>query len=344
VILVSAKGSSKKDIRKFQNKKNTEKNERSSTLTVIETVEPSWDDIAEKYHYRVYKDLLEKKFGSGEGIVWDNTWHCYSYLSARNFPKMKILHTQHGILERLRVSIRDFKFPRFLGLSKPHAEYMSSTLKIPVRYVHNGIPLPNLSEQNDANNIFSGSGNNEMNNKQYLLSLNRIIPEKGIDDAIDVAVETRNHIKVAGGDRFSPKSYVEKIIQKCKNSKGYAEYYGLVDNPTKIGLIKNCKAVISCPKPIWMEAFGLYAVEANAYGKPVLALSNGGLNDIILNGVNGFLAETPEKLKKYVDKLEGLDPQACRKRVEEMFTDEIMTNNYLSIFKRVVDDNPESRW
>jgi glycosyltransferase involved in cell wall biosynthesis len=60
------------------------------------------------------------------------------------------------------------------------------------------------------------------NNKQYLLSINRIIPEKGIDDVIDVAVKTSNHIKVAGGDRFSPKSYVEKIIQKCKNSNGYA--------------------------------------------------------------------------------------------------------------------------
>jgi hypothetical protein len=56
------------------------------------------------------------------------------------------------------------------------------------------------------------------------------------------------------------------------------------------------------------------------------------------------LTETPEKLKKYVDKLDGLDPEACRKRVEEMFTDEIMTNNYLSIFKKVLDDDPESRW
>jgi hypothetical protein len=56
------------------------------------------------------------------------------------------------------------------------------------------------------------------------------------------------------------------------------------------------------------------------------------------------LAETPEKLKKYVDKLDGLDPQACRKRVEEMFTDEIMTNNYLSIFEKILVDNPESRW
>jgi glycosyltransferase involved in cell wall biosynthesis len=344
VILVSAKGSSMANTQKFQNEKNS-RNHLSSTLTVIETIEPSWDEIAEQYHYTMYKDLLEKKFGSGEGIVWDNTWHCYSYLSARNFPKMKILHTQHGVLERLQVSIRDFKFPRFLGLSKPHAEYMSTTLEIPVRYVHNGIPLPQgLSKHKNGNSSFSASRNNKSNNKQYLLSLNRITPEKGIDDAIDVAVETRNHIKVAGGDRFSPKSYVEKIIRKCKNSNGYAEYYGLVDNKTKEELLENCKALIGCPKPIWMEAFGLWAVEANAYGKPVLALRNGGLKDIVVDGINGFLGDNLEELKGYVEKIHQCTPGACRKRVEEMFTDEIMTNNYLSIFKKVLDDNPESRW
>ena len=36
-------------------------------------------------------------------------------------------------------------------------------------------------------------------------------------------------------------------------------------------LLRNCKAVIGCPESYWMEAFGLYAVEANSYGKPVLA-------------------------------------------------------------------------
>ncbi|HEY9386244.1 MAG TPA: glycosyltransferase [Nitrososphaeraceae archaeon] len=96
--------------------------------------------------------------------------------------------------------------------------------------------------------------------------------------------------------------------------------------------------------PYWIEAFGLYAVEANAYGKPVLALRNGGLNDIVVNGVNGFLAESLEELKGYVDNIDQCAPQACRKRVEEMFSDEVMTNNYLSIFKKVLEDDPRFRW
>jgi glycosyltransferase involved in cell wall biosynthesis len=307
-----------------------------SNLNVIETIEPSWEGTAaEEAHYLMYKELLEKEYGSGNGIVWDNTWHCFSYLSAKKFPKMKIIHTNHGIIERQKVPVKQLRFPRYIGLSRLHAKYMSSILKIPVRYVHHGIPLPPIEETKNDN---SPSGD-------YLLSINRIVREKGIDDSIDLAVRTRNTIKIAGDDIHVPDlSYVQMIREKCQNSDGLAEYFGLVDNKTKIELIKKCKAVIACPKPTWMEAFGLYAVEANAYGKPVLALSNGGLNDIIVNQTNGFLAKTPRELQGYVEKVYECSPESCRRRVEKLFTDEIMTKNYLHIFERVMEDEPAFRW
>jgi glycosyltransferase involved in cell wall biosynthesis len=307
-----------------------------SNLNVIETIEPSWEGTAaEEAHYLMYKELMEKEYGSGNGIVWDNTWHCFSYLSAKKLPKMKIIHTNHGIIERQKVPVKQLRFPRYIGLSRLHAKYMSSILKIPVRYVHHGIPLPPIEETKNDN---SPSGD-------YLLSINRIVREKGIEDSIDLAVRTRNTIKIAGDDIHVPDlSYVQMIREKCQNSDGLAEYFGLVDNKTKIELIKKCKAVIACPKPTWMEAFGLYAVEANAYGKPVLALSNGGLNDIIVNQTNGFLAKTPRELQGYVEKVYECSPESCRRRVEKHFTDEIMTKNYLHIFERVMEDEPAFRW
>jgi len=308
----------------------------SSNLNVIETIEPSWEGTAaEEAHYLMYKELLEKEYGSGNGIVWDNTWHCFSYLSAKKFPKMKIIHTNHGIVERQKVPVKQLRFPRFIGLSRLHAKYMSSVLKIPVRYVHHGIPLPLVEETKNNNNA----------NGDYLLSINRIVREKGIEDSIDLAMRTRNTIKIAGDDIHVPDlSYVQMIREKCQNTNGLAEYFGLIDNKTKIELIKKCKAVIACPKPTWMEAFGLYAVEANAYGKPVLALSNGGLNDIIVNQTNGFLAKTPRELQGYVEKVYQCSPESCRHRVEKLFTDEIMTKNYLHIFERVMEDEPAFRW
>ena len=309
--------------------------ELPSNLNIIETIEPSWEGtVAEEAHYLMYKELLEKEYGSGNGIVWDNTWHCFSYLSAKKFPKMKIIHTNHGTIEWQKVPIEQLRFPRYIGLSRLHAKYMSSILKIPVRYVHHGIPLPPIEETKNNNK-----------NGDYLLSINRIVREKGIEDSIDLAVRTRNTIKIAGDDIHVPDlSYVQMIREKCQNTDGLAEYFGLVDNKTKIELIKKCKAVIACPKPTWIEAFGLYAVEANAYGKPVLALANGGLKDIIVNQTNGFLAKTPRELQGYIGKVYECSPESCRRRIEKLFTDEIMTKNYLQIFKGVIEDQPAFRW
>jgi glycosyltransferase involved in cell wall biosynthesis len=305
-----------------------------SNLQIIETIEPSWEgNLAEEAHYLRYKELLENEYGGGDGIVWDNTWHCFSYLSAKKFPNMKIIHTHHGIVEWQKVPAKEIRFPRFIGLSKLHAEYISSVLKIPVRYVHHGIPLPGIEETRSNKN------------GDYLLSVNRIIREKGIEDSIDIALRTNNLIKIAGDDIHVPDlSYVEMIREKCKNTSGLAQYFGLVDNKTKIELIKNCKAIIACPKPTWIEAFGLYALEANAYGKPVLALANGGLNDIIVNQTNGFLAKTPEELQGYVDRVYECSPESCRQRVKNLFTVEKMSKNYLEVFERVMDDDHCFKW
>jgi len=329
VTLISARGSS------LREGERREKGELSSNLNIIETIEPSWKGtVAEEAHYLMYKELLEKEYGSGNGIVWDNTWHCFSYLSTKKFPKMKIIHTNHGTIEWQKVPVKQLLFPRYVGLSRLHAKYMSSILKIPVKYVHHGIPLPPIEE----------TKNNKING-DYLLSINRIVREKGIEDSIDLAVRTKNTIKIVGDDIHVPDlSYVQMIRKKCENTNGLAQYLGLVDNKTKTELIKKCKAVIACPKPTWIEAFGLYAVEANAYGKPVLAIANGGLNDIIVNQINGFLAKTPRELQGYIEKIYECSPESCRHRVEKLFTDEIMTKNYLHIFEGVMKDEHEFRW
>jgi glycosyltransferase involved in cell wall biosynthesis len=305
-----------------------------SNLEIIESIEPSWEGkAAEEAHYRSYKDRLEKEFGDGDGIVWDNTWHCFSYLSEIKFPKMKIIHTHHGVAEWQRIPPNQIQFPRYVGLSRLHAEYLSSLWKIPVRCVHPGIPLPPKEETRSDKS------------ENYLLSLNRIIPEKGIEDSVDIAISTGTPLKIVGDDINVPnRSYVRMIREKCQNTAGLAEYIGLVDNERKKTLIKKCKAVVACPKPSWIEAFGLYALEANAYGKPVLALANGGLNDIIVNQMNGFLANTPEELEAYADRIPECSAESCRKRVENFFTAERMSKNYLEIFARVMEDDPLFRW
>ena len=246
---------------------------------------------------------------------------------------MNLIHTHHGMLG-FRTAPHVLH-PRFVGLSTYHSQYMSNMLNIPVRHVHNGIPLVSFPENFDP---LSTKGD-------YLLSLNRITDEKGIHDCIDVAVSTNTPIKIVGDDtKVLSQQYVNNIIERCRHSNGLAQYYGLVDTNTKNQLLKNCKALIACPKQTWLEAFGLYAVEAMAYYKPVLALNNGGLNDIVVHNYTGYLASNTEQLKQFVPHLDNIDPKSCRATVEQKFTKEIMAENYLSLFQKILDKDPSSLW
>jgi glycosyltransferase involved in cell wall biosynthesis len=328
VTLVSAKGSPWEGSHPIMNGE-----EQIASMNVICTVNPSWNGLVEKDHYNEYKKLLEKDFSGPDSIVIDHTWWCYSYYSKQKFPDMNLLHTHHGLLGFDQPPPNTL-FPRFLGLSTNHAHYMSNQLKIPVRHIHNGIPLTQFPEGYDF--IKKGS---------FLLSLNRITAEKGIHDSIDIAIATKTPIILVGDDtKVGDQQYVNRIIERCRHSNGLAQYMGLVDNKTKNQLLQQCKAVISCPSPSWMEAFGLYATEAMNFYKPVIALANGGLSDIIQHGVTGFLANNPESLKPFVEKLDDIDPFACRQRLEENFSTTIMADNYLSLFDKVIKKESDAYW
>ena len=57
-----------------------------------------------------------------------------------------------------------------------------------------------------------------------------------------------------------------------------------------------------------------------------------------------FLANTPLELEAYVDKVYKCSPECCRRRIEKLFTDEMMAKNYLQIFESVMADDPAFRW
>jgi glycosyltransferase involved in cell wall biosynthesis len=311
-----------------------------ATMNVLGTIEPSWNGADEFDHYKTYKHILEKEFGDGNNsVVLDNTWFCYSYLSKEKYPSMNIVHTHHGMIGfKTPPPVRH---PRFVGLSNGHAHYISSGLNIPVRVIHNGIPLPQYDDEKF--DPFQHKGD-------YLLSLNRITAEKGIHDAIDVAISNKQKIVVVGDDtHVVDQNYVNQIIERCRNSNGLATYLGLVDNQTKNTLIEGCRALIACPKNSWVEASGLYVFEGLARYKPFLGttgtLFKHGYNDVIQNGVNGFLAQTPAELStKYVLEIDSIDPFVCRETVEKGFTKEIMSHNYLTLCEKIINKDSDSFW
>jgi glycosyltransferase involved in cell wall biosynthesis len=76
-------------------------------------------------------------------------------------------------------------------------------------------------------------------------------------------------------------------------------------------------AVVVCPAR-WDEPFGMAAADAQACGTPVVAFKRGGLGEIIVDGVTGFLV-APDDIRAAADSVRRrtqISRAACRKRAE----------------------------
>jgi glycosyltransferase involved in cell wall biosynthesis len=98
--------------------------------------------------------------------------------------------------------------------------------------------------------------------------------------------------------------------------------------------------VLAVPS-LWHEPFGRVAIEAMAWGIPVIASRRGGLPEIVQPGVNGWLFEPDEKesLPRF---LRSLNPETCRAmrgaclERARAFLPEVITAQYEKLYQRVL--------
>ena len=86
------------------------------------------------------------------------------------------------------------------------------------------------------------------------------------------------------------------------------------------------------------EPFGLSVVESMACGTPVIAFNKGSMPEIIRSGTDGFLVENVAEAVEAVNKLHTIDRKRCRQTVQERFTRDIMVNNYIEVYEKILTD------
>ena len=79
---------------------------------------------------------------------------------------------------------------------------------------------------------------------------------------------------------------------------------------------------------LWDQPFGLTLIEALASGTPVLGTHRGSLPEIVTTDV-GVLGDSIEELVAGRALIDGIEAEACRARVERLFTHRAMAENYL---------------
>jgi glycosyltransferase involved in cell wall biosynthesis len=142
----------------------------------------------------------------------------------------------------------------------------------------------------------------------------RLSPEKGAAEAIDIARAAGMAIGVYG-DVYDPE-YNQQQIAPRRGLPGVTVHDG-VPRATLWEAMARAAVVVFPAR--WDEPFGMAAAEAQACGTPVVAFRRGGLSEVIMDGVTGFLVE-PDDLHaaaEAVSNAAGLSRSACREHAED---------------------------
>lgn len=174
---------------------------------------------------------------------------------------------------------------------------------------------------------------NEEPKGDYLAFLGRMSPEKGPKQAIEVAKRSGIKLKMAGKIDAVDKEYFEKEIKPLIDGK-QVEFIGEIGSEERDGFLGNAIALLA---PLqWEEPFGLFLIEPQACGTPVIALKRGAAPEVIKHGKTGFVVEMLDEMIIAVKKIDTIKRKECRKWIEENFTAERMVKDYEKVYQKLI--------
>lgn len=189
----------------------------------------------------------------------------------------------------------------------------------------------------------------------YFITLARFAPYKGQHIAVQAAAKLKQRLRMAGtvagigtnrrlllelSNPLSPyrnntefRYYSDEILQYILRHPRIT-YAGNLSGHRKMRFISQAKGLLF---PIqWDEPFGMAVIEALACGTPVIAMNRGAMPEIIQHGVNGFLAENEEEFAQYMERIDEIDPHACRRSVEQQFSADTMAAEYMDRYRQAI--------
>jgi glycosyltransferase involved in cell wall biosynthesis len=166
-----------------------------------------------------------------------------------------------------------------------------------------------------------------------LVFLGRIEEIKGPHLAIDIAKRAGRALIIAGNIPTEHASWFDAHIAPHIDQKTI-RYMGPVDDAAKNALLRGAAALLM---PIlWEEPFGIVMAEALACGTPVIGFDKGAVAEVVENGVTGFVADGLEPIVAAVAKISQIDRTACRRRAERLFSDRVVIESYLSVYREMI--------
>ncbi|MNQ92732.1 Glycogen synthase [compost metagenome] len=174
--------------------------------------------------------------------------------------------------------------------------------------------------------------NNQVDTNAPLVFLGRIEPIKGTHNAIKLARAVNKNLIIAGNIPTEYQYYFEKEIKPQLDNK--ITYIGPVNDKEKTILLKNALALLMLIE--WNEPFGIVMAEAMACGTPVLGTPRGAVNEVVINGENGYLGEDISTWIERIEKIDQIDRSKVRIDAERRFSSEVISNKYLQLYTSLI--------
>lgn len=185
--------------------------------------------------------------------------------------------------------------------------------------------------------------------EDYLLWVGRVskaknsdgsfIDPKGVKWAIALARKTGFALKLTGN--VEDQKFYDIEIKPYLNEK--IQWVGPVSSEQAlkkeeiVKLMQGSKAFLMTVN--WEEPFGLVMAEAGSCGTPVIGFKRGSVPELIQDGQTGFvvdLQEGIEGLEKALEKIDLIQPQACRAHIVQNFSLERMIDQYEKTYTEII--------
>ncbi len=233
----------------------------------------------------------------------------------------KFVYTMHHVHEEdLSKIYRYFPQVEFVTISdfQKHLEVMPR-----MRTIQHGI---------DLSLYHMGAGK-----RDYFCFLGRIAPIKGTHLAIEVAKRSGVPLKIAGEVQPIFQDYFDAEIKPHIDGK-FIEYVGEVNLAEKNELLGNSLGMLF---PIqWNEPFGLVMIEAMACGAPVLALPGGAVEEVVRDGVSGFVCQSIDDMVKCAPNVASTFSAAnVRQYCQQYFSVDRMVANYVELYQDLANED-----
>lgn len=308
--------------------------ERARVFTIIKR------DFENKLTMEAYRDAVNGKID----II-----HSFHDVAANYFNEVTHVPTVYTLHDPLPQKEGTIKYERMKMFA--HHNYVSISLNQRKSILH----------LNFVANIYHGLDLSDYpfseNPKDHLVSLGRLIPEKGVAIAIQVALSCGVSLHNASSTAILSRDedYAREQINPYVNGQNIVQQ-GYLRQPEKAAFLGDGKALIFPMQ--WEEPFGLTMIEAMAVGTPVLVFARGSAPEIVVDGETGFLVNSSdddsrgdfiikktgiEGMKEAVQRLYALSNEdyikmrhSSRKRVEDHFTAQQMVSNYEALYQKII--------